>query len=118
MTKKSSKRMTEGKHTPGLWQVYHENGSMGSGGHWGIDAMDRRGARVGVCRVFQNSVVSEAEAQANARLIAAAPELLESLKEIRADIRENVEIRSMSFGALVERMDAAITKAGGKEETK
>ena len=63
----------------------------------------------------KKSSISGAEVRANARLIAAAPELLESLKEIRTYIRENVEIRSMSFGALVVRMDDAIAKAeGGK----
>jgi hypothetical protein len=55
-----------------------------------------------------------AEQDANARLISAAPELLESAKELAAHVREMCRCLSIPEpAASLERYEAAIAKAGG-----
>lgn len=65
----------EAKHTPEPWKVVEHHGV--------IDVM---GAGSGVCRVFtdpnQDSLPTMPQARANARLIAAAPDLLRALSAI------------------------------------
>jgi hypothetical protein len=68
----AKKNEREDKHTPGPWKVYHENGSMGSGGHWGVETVEDE--------AFVARVSAGPSAHVNARLIAAAPELLDELK--------------------------------------
>ena len=64
------------KHTPGPWRVYHENGSMGSGGSWGVES----GSHLNPRTVAVVSAVGPI-GQADAALIAAAPDLLAALEE-------------------------------------
>jgi len=59
-------------HTPGPWEA-HENGH--------IYAEERASA---VARIFENSYHRDGEAQANARLIAAAPDMLTALEAMIA----------------------------------
>ena len=64
------------KHTPGPWEITYENSDNYSGGQW----FDVGG--VAQVRFRYQCTIAEGEtAEANARLIAAAPELLEALKE-------------------------------------
>ncbi len=51
--------------------------------------------------------LSDTEAEANGRLIAAAPDLLEALQRLQREYTEDWPLE------LVELVDAAITKAGG-----
>ena len=60
--------MKTANHTPGPWEA-HENGH--------IYAEERASA---VARIFENSYHRDGEAQANARLIAAAPDMLAALE--------------------------------------
>lgn len=66
--------MTNTKHTPGPWKAVEHHG-----------AIDVMGVGSGVCRVFtdpnQNSLPTMPQARANARLIAAAPDLLAALRK-------------------------------------
>jgi len=57
-------------HTPGPWEA-HENGH--------IYAEERANA---VARIFENYYHRDGEAQANARLIAAAPDMLAALERL------------------------------------
>jgi hypothetical protein len=104
------------KHTPGPWFVAPRN-EVNSAGHniamiadldWGQyrDAEDN----------------GEAEFEANARLIAAAPDLLEALKAAMAFLDENVADPDITAGmaqAYIKLRDinpkAIIAKAEGKE---
>lgn len=87
------------KHTPGPW--WQEGVSIC------VDGMD-------VARVYQSHKSTEEEFKANAYLIAAAPDLLEALEELR---RKFVEIVDGEWGGdigekwLPESCDAAIAKA-------
>ena len=71
------------KHTPGPWRVYHENGSMGSGGHWGIEKADESGAVVLRMHGGPN-------ARHDAALIAAAPAMRDALEGLLAVASESV----------------------------
>lgn len=62
--------MSEVKHTPGPWHV---------GPHYKSDVESRQG-RICECGPFGSE-----QAEANARLIAAAPELLDALKALAID---------------------------------
>ena len=63
------------KHTPGPWSL--KTYTYFSGGTAQGDVIDADGRTIRVCGV---SLTSTPESQANARLIAAAPELLEALR--------------------------------------
>lgn len=80
------------KHTQGPWHIARFEAST-------VDIRDARG--VTVAEVGDTSM----EDEANARLIAAAPELLEALKAARDDLRV------AGFDATVSMLDEAIAKA-------
>lgn len=84
------------KHTPGPWYPDHFEGI--SIFH---DVKDRR---FPVCRI---EPISEGEGEANAHLIAAAPDLLEACKRVLS------ELDYVSIGA-EEDLRAAIAKAEGE----
>ena len=70
-------------HTPGPWNFSNENNSLGHGGGIAIDAIDPADHQLfEVCEVWGIDDYSkiDSRAEANARLIAAAPELLEALQ--------------------------------------
>ncbi len=93
-----------GKHTPGPWNTGWT--------FWEGDEEIAYGINRG------KGTISDTEATANARLIAAAPELLESVKELSitlvgrymAGITGNEEIRRMLASA-----DATIARTEGKD---
>jgi hypothetical protein len=64
--------MSESKHTPGPWRtdtdIFHDR----------LDIRDESGRRIAVC--IHDYPMSMARHDANARLIAAAPEMLEALE--------------------------------------
>lgn len=74
------------KATPGPWKVYHENGSMGSGGHWGIESASSDPLFQRTLAVMsQNSHLSGVEASANASRIVTAVNLHD---EVVASLRK------------------------------
>lgn len=89
--------MSESKHTPGPWKT-HDN--IGRKGELGIIA------DVAPCiiAIMGNAKEWPREAEANARLIAAAPDLLKACKKILAEIKEH---KSLNWSKL----EAAISKA-------
>jgi hypothetical protein len=107
------------KHTPGPWSVPHmarpevdcdcvyvlANGYMGSV----ADISVYNGKPIGE---GGNDSPPLAEAQANARLIAAAPDLLEALQELHEIF--NGLVGSANYPKQVKKTRAAIAKALGK----
>ena len=89
--------MTQPKHTPAPWRV-------SKNGNWVIDANDDC-----VCKVTEITEKVETS-KTNARLIAAAPELLENLKAIVCLIEQSGGVAFASDGAL-SKAHAAIAKA-------
>ena len=92
-------------------------------GPWAVDILDGNGQRnvrgqhFEICTCWHHSVVSiEKEMEANARLIAAAPELLEALEEFEAEYDKvdlaKAEPPELTAAVLAAR--AAIAKAKGE----
>lgn len=88
---------TQTKHTPGPWHVGVNPGQIVYG---------ENGEQIANCR----DMLPLDECKANARLIAAATELLELLKEARNRMIGS----SPAIISLAKRTDEAIAKAGGR----
>jgi hypothetical protein len=102
--------MSTFKHTPGPWlrigtTVY---ALMHAGWKRGVEQFKNRFT----VQVQRDRECSEEEAEANARLIAAAPELLEALKVARQFVHDG----SFQIGWNIDRIDAAIAKATGAQQ--
>ncbi|MBW3096846.1 hypothetical protein [Pseudohoeflea coraliihabitans] len=103
--------MTESKHTPGPWAFevnvwgsilstdYGEAENLKAGRAWDED--------ISIAANVDWDVIGEEEIAANARLIAAAPELLEALEETLIVATRNED------GDFADRARAAIAKAKG-----
>ena len=97
--------MSNTKHTPGPWTKCFLNG------HWHIA---RKDGRVEIAKVA--AYKNREQSTANARLIAAAPELLEACHNALAWLGEKPEPNddrphSNSVRALIDQLEAAIAKA-------
>ena len=91
--------MTQSKHTPGPWEVQ------------GSTYITVNSLILAHCKQMGHVALEEAEA--NSRLIAAAPDLLEALK-VAIDIRKNPEgVSFEAVKAFIERAEAVIAKAEG-----
>ena len=97
----------EGKHTPGPWNTELRPNHAPTD-RWVITAKT-------VERVAVVSVRGGAESpEANARLIAAAPDLLEALEEAVGDLETMIQVRGDSIDLTAYR--AAIAKAKRKDQ--
>jgi hypothetical protein len=101
-------------HTPGPWRS--EGPDEDPYGEIGVFA--DAGSRL-VCELWQDDAPVpdfNAEQRANARLIAAAPDLLAALKALTQDSRFNLVIggNPNAVDALVKQVDEAIAKAEGR----
>ncbi|MDF1551898.1 MAG: hypothetical protein P1P84_02495 [Deferrisomatales bacterium] len=87
------------KHTPGPWRIQHTPLSVAAGTHQ-------------IAQVFSGRPIST-EDDANARLIAAAPELLEAAERALALIRDTwiMEHGNPQVGKAWGALEAAIDKA-------
>jgi hypothetical protein len=120
---------TQAKHTPGPWRA--DGARNGTDHYYQIDAPTPEGVSAWfpytVCSTdSHNPAMSREEDEANARLIASAPELLEALKVClsRAYYRTssgNIVCRSCTgattsrhtLGCMVAQAEAAVAKAEG-----
>lgn len=93
--------MTKIQHTPGPWGTFwnEENARLGIGG-WYFTHSDN--GRLPLLRCKRDN----RHAEANARLIAAAPDMLDALKALK---------NNLSFGAWA-KVEAAINKAEGAHQ--
>lgn len=100
--------MSESKHTPGPWMMATRPSSIVG---WPVVAPYAMGRSV--CNV----TAGHDESAANARLIAAAPDLLAALKDARETIIQHVNSRGSeaegSSADWVAEIDAAIARAEG-----
>ena len=98
--------MTESKHTPGPWNI-----------GWGLVWNAARGitSRVsGEAWKWKNKDGFESESKANARLIAAAPDLLEACEDALASLDALAEEGIIEEGKEAGTLRAAIAKAKGE----
>ncbi len=95
--------MSKIKHTP-TWRAYE---SAGFKGEWGVETDDPAKVATG-----DEIIVYPSLSEADARLIAAAPDLLEALKDAASLIERN-GFREWTGGSLAE-IRAAIAKAEGR----
>lgn len=106
--------MKEAKHTPGPWQTDRNNV------HSGQIATVHHCLNNDWVEIWSPDAFAETEEmqEANARLIAAAPENLQSNSELATIVRELCAAYNhpLPEGAL-ERSDAAIAKATGREDS-
>ena len=94
--------MTQATHTPGPWLAYPSNEPMQTN----VGLPD---SAIGHAIAFGNS---QEEADANARLIAAAPDLLTALEHLLADAIA-LGIHQSEYSGVVIEARAAIGKATG-----
>jgi hypothetical protein len=99
--------MSEAKHTPGPWDSHGEDEVMA--GDW-----DKH-----VATAWNNDKIEPAEATANARLIAAAPDLLRCLKvllEAWEAVPPTVQVpEEINVDEIWDNVRFAIAKAEGKD---
>lgn len=98
--------MSDRKHTPGPWRVCEENESATTviGGRW----CDR------IAEVFHWDGSSREESDANALLVAAAPELLSALQIMLHEFVELPEMAHTERAQAAKLARQAIAKAQGK----
>jgi hypothetical protein len=111
---------TEAKHTQ--WQAELLRGSGNDRGDWGIYEGADRSYRI--ARIENDDATGEDEelaemCEANARLIAAAPELLAACEDVLTEIRayqgESEHENGSPVKAMCDQLKAAITRATGQE---
>lgn len=95
-------------HTPGPWTV-QSNGPLGT---WWVEATGH--AKRTVCHMSDAGLTERG--QADARLIAASPELFAVLKEVEASASAllTVDPAAKPKGTLLRQIRAAIAKAEGR----
>lgn len=111
------------EHTPGPWEVTHldATGSQ-SAGYANVRAVNRHMFGHGTCLpIVDVYLYHEPEQQANARLIAAAPDLLAALETARDYVAGELEYRKQAMAGYPDKwrteeedlasIDAAIAKA-------
>lgn len=104
--------MRESNHTPGEWVIEPRRTVVASGKRGLLVAQIATGS---VSSAFGGSFcIDEAEAQANVRLIAAAPDLLAALKDMLPEENMNEKHLRPDFETC-ERARAAIAKAEGRQ---
>ena len=103
--------MNTTKHTPGPWGAIKLNSAPL--GAWAVNAPGYCGKAPLVCALehSKSGPILHAESEANARLIAAAPDLLATLQELRESANYWSEY-DVPLG-IVDRIKAAIAKATG-----
>jgi hypothetical protein len=91
------------EHTPGPWTTYQPHGHV-------LVTSERRSDNL--CRLLGSPEWDWSELKANARLIAAAPELLEAAKQALDALNKHEGIPSEASDKLA----SAIAKAEGRED--
>lgn len=102
-------------HTPGPWTFSEVQTYSGRAFRIGAGEMLQSGK--GCCIIYDDYPVNppENERKANARLIAAAPEMLSALKDTKDELRDILpNMSDEEFDLRFGRIDAAIAKAEGR----
>ena len=108
--------MSESKHTPGPWSVLHATGRPWSITADGRDEDAGNTLLVATCDPYAEDAAPGNDAEANAALIAAAPDMLEALRCIRDGVESGLYAVGGRDAAEVcyEVADAALAKAEGR----
>ena len=104
---------TEAKHTPGPWHIIERTGHVSKSHEQTFDIMSGPNGSP-----HEWDMVCDKAAGANARLIAAAPELLEACKavsEAHAYIQRTGSGETRALCEAVDLLRAAVAKAEGRE---
>jgi hypothetical protein len=108
--------MSDAKHTPGPWQLFEDYDAIGGFRQrvYSVHGDIRPGHQFrGIARVPASE--GDEMLEANARLIAAAPDLLEALKELRLICSDIPAIeRNPRFAEASRKALAAISRAEGR----
>lgn len=96
------------KYTPGPWYALKDNESSPAG-----HLVRSEPSKIEVARA-SNIYMDRSERLANARLIAAAPELLEALEALSEAFEYSSKMGRTGFGIVFKQADAAIAKARGR----
>lgn len=103
------------KHTPRPWSI-HWGTAQGGSGHHIVDGTDHGELSRIATVLFHDD--AEGETNANARLIAAAPDLLEALQSAHDALLVSYPLHSIDMdkrGAILGWARAAIAKATGEQ---
>lgn len=100
------------KHTPGPWEIAFETFDNDGAPETAIQAL---GGRAFVAFALEFGPNNPQMREANARLIAAAPDLLEALKKIVKSLADQDDEGMIEHVYLMIKARAAITKATGEE---
>ena len=110
--------MSESKHTPGPWRIIIDDDGNPLSGRLMVAAAPELDCAIvhwdGFAQEFWESARGKKEMHANARLIAAAPDLLEALERCLNFI-ENTESEMGDTLECGDKARAAIAKAKGEE---
>ena len=109
--------MSESKHTPGPWVAFEPYTSDNHGDRWmiftGVEG-EKSWVYEGACFIAEIACGDAVHEEANARLIASAPDLLAALLKLRRICSDIPAIEGNKRFAEANRAAlAAITKAGG-----
>lgn len=99
------------KHTPGPW---HVDGDASAEPYQVIVRHDQTGARIAIAVDSHHPLLAR-DGQANARLIAAAPDLLQACRVALAEVTNHPDGHMSQFQFAYRALRAAIAKAGGTE---
>jgi hypothetical protein len=106
--------MSEIKHTPGPWSVNTAAEYCGTR----VDGPNGRGVAHAIQRdahPVHGQGITQAEAEANGRLIAAAPELLQALRDLIGSVPGPANWHTDAASKAVDRAVAALAKATGSQ---
>jgi len=115
--------MSETKHTEGPWSPMWQNSRQKGGYHWEVPIQVGDGIKTHgntLCDVYMGGPAAtnstKETVEANARLIAASPDMLEALKAVVVDYDECVRIGMIDMVVednVISLVRAAISKAEG-----
>ena len=107
--------MTQGKHTPGPWVVVIDDDGNPLSGRPGVFSSEELDCGIvhwdGFVQPYWRSARGDKEIHANARLIAAAPDMLEALQAL---VSANNSTDGMAMRKAWDKADAAIARATGE----
>jgi hypothetical protein len=95
------------KHTPGPWRI---SGDAGHAANIRITSVARRH----IAKVYAESIAQDPVCEANARLIASAPDLLDALQALTSMFHPNTQY--VNGHPAAEKARAAIRKATGEQQ--
>lgn len=105
--------MSNAKHTPGPWYVFGNGHCVG--GPFSSDDPDESGRKTAGIAMCGMRLRSPDESEANARLIAAAPDLLTTLEHIAGVSKRHTDGSARFDAELLKDIRKAIAKAKGEQ---